>query len=92
MATGAIKTPLRAVEKAAACYGGDASRLLDVCRARIVVADEAALAHALERIADDGAVRVVRVKDGVSGDVSAATFGGFRVSPLGVPDRAARLI
>ena len=38
------------------------------------------------------AVRVVRVKDGVSGDVSATTFGCFRVSPLGVPDRAASLI
>ena len=31
-----VKAPERAVQKAVTCYGGDPSRLLDICRARIV--------------------------------------------------------
>ena len=76
---GVVKCPRRAVEKALACYGGDASRLLDVCRARMVVADMAALTRCLERIADDSAVRVLRVKDGVGRDQDPAVHGGYRV-------------
>ena len=77
--TGAVKSPRRAVEKALVCYGGDASRLLDVCRARVVVADMAGLARCLERVAEDSAVRVLRVKDGVGCERDPAVHGGYRV-------------
>ena len=77
--SGTVKAPRRAAEKAVSCYGGDASRLLDMCRARIVVADVMALARCLERIAEDFTVRVVRVKDGIGCESDAAVSGGFRV-------------
>ena len=34
---GRLKSPFRAAEKALTCYGGDVSRLLDLCRCRILV-------------------------------------------------------
>ena len=34
---GLAKSPERAVEKALVCYEGDASRVVDLCRARLVV-------------------------------------------------------
>jgi hypothetical protein len=36
---GNVKRPQRAMEKALTCYGGDVSRLLDVCRGRVVFGD-----------------------------------------------------
>jgi hypothetical protein len=76
-----LKRPARAVEKALACYGGDVSRLLDVCRARIVFADGGALADCLDAICDGGGggVRVVRVKNTMSDQINAASASGFRV-------------
>jgi hypothetical protein len=51
-----IKAPGRAAAKAAACYGGDVSRLLDLCRARIAFATPADLARALAALADSAGV------------------------------------
>lgn len=45
-----LKLPARAAEKAVVCYGGDASRLLDVCRARIAFDSLADLVACLEAI------------------------------------------
>ncbi len=84
---GLLKAPARAVEKALTCYGGDVSRLGDVCRCRIafdglpellrcaeIVAAAAAAAAAGE---GGGGVRVARVKDRLGG---AGPADGFRVS------------
>jgi hypothetical protein len=77
---GLIKHPLRATLKAAACYGGDVSRLADVCRARILFDDAGGLAACAERVCADPAVRVVRVKDGMGGADEAGLSIGFRVT------------
>ena len=71
---GAVKGPARAAVKAAACYGGDVSRLTDLCRARLVFDDAAGVAACLERICADAAVRVVRVKDGMGGGELSVRF------------------
>jgi hypothetical protein len=62
--TGEIKSPIRAVRKALACYGGDVSRVVDICRARIGFDDPAGLLACLEMIRGD-AQRIVlcSVKD-----------------------------
>ena len=58
---GVIKSPARAMEKAALCYGGDVSRLVDICRARVGFGGPADLSRYLERVAKD--CRVVRIKN-----------------------------
>ena len=45
---GGIKAPSRGIEKADAAYGGDVSRLLDVCREAIVFENVRDLADCLE--------------------------------------------
>jgi hypothetical protein len=45
---GGIKAPSRGIEKADAAYGGDVSRLLDVCREAIVFENVGDLADCLE--------------------------------------------
>jgi hypothetical protein len=82
---GAVKGPSRAVAKAAACHGGDASRLTDVCRARIRFGAAAGVAACLERVCADAAVRVVRVKDGMGSGGDAWLSAGFRVPPPAPP-------
>ena len=74
---GGIKSPARAADKAIACYGGDASRLLDVARARLLFASAAALGRCLGLVAGAAGVRVVRVSD------SLLSFAvSLRVAPL----------
>jgi hypothetical protein len=61
---GSIKQPERAMKKALLCYGGDVSRLMDVCRGRLVFGNAMALRGCLQAIMrDSGVVRVVRVKN-----------------------------
>jgi hypothetical protein len=78
---GWVKAPGRAVRKAGS-GGGDASRVLDVCRARIRVHSGRQLAAGLAAVseAQPGRVAVVRVKHRLrsAGD-AAALVGGFRV-------------
>ncbi len=85
----AIKAAERAAEKARACYGGDPSRLLDICRARIVYASAAALLRGAAAVLGAGAaagpgasVRVVRVRNGFGPDGDGIFAMGFRVGPL----------
>jgi hypothetical protein len=60
---GTLKRPERAMEKAAVCYGGDVSRLLDVCRARALFAGAADLEACLRAVIADGSgARIVRIK------------------------------
>ena len=73
-----MKDPRRAAEKAAQCYGGDASRLLDLCRARLVFDCPDQVADFLQRMASDPSARVVRLKDRMG--ARPGLVGGFRVS------------
>ncbi len=85
-----LKSARRAVAKAACCYRGDASRLLDICRARIVYGGAAGLRRGLEVIRaaggdrGKGGVRVVRVKNGLRKGCDAGLTAGFRVSVRGL--------
>ena len=76
-----IKAAHRAVGKARACYGGDPSRLLDICRARLIFGTAAGLAAGLGVVLDSEAVRVVRVRNSLREDCDAASTCGFRVCP-----------
>jgi hypothetical protein len=84
---GAVKGPGRAMEKALACYGGDVSRLADLCRARIVLGDARALLACAERVVGGGdpAVRVLRVRNLLAPAAPAAHSAGFRVRAPGPP-------
>ncbi len=75
-----LKDPARAVEKAVTCYGGDASRLLDVCRCRIVFRRVVDLSRCLELASADEGVEISRVRNGMRPGSDAGASGGFRVS------------
>jgi hypothetical protein len=83
---GFVKRPSRALEKAAACYGGDASRLADVCRCRLAFDGLAALAACVERVrAQAPFVRVVRAKRRLGrGGGADDGWGGLRGVVLNV--------
>ena len=82
-------------EKALVYYGGDGSRVLDVCRARLVLPNASAAATCLRRIAADadaaaaarggggaaggGGVAVVRVRNWVEAEFDDEFSAGFRV-------------
>ncbi len=80
---GLIKCPGRAAEKARLCYGGDVSRVVDVCRARVAVGGPAGAARFLEAAARGA--RIVRVKNGMVDSGGSPTRCRYRVS---VPRRA----
>ena len=81
-----LKGRRRATEKALGCYGGDVSRLLDLCRARIVLPNPCAAAECLRAVAaaaaaaaaghdGDGVcagVRVLRVRNWAAESAAAA--------------------
>ncbi len=80
IATRFVKNPLRAAGKAAACYRGDVSRLLDVCRARIAFRSVGELAACVRAVAASApAVRVVRVRNLLRAGEDAWATAGFRV-------------
>ena len=60
--TGAVKSVDRGIEKVDCAYGGDASRLLDVCREMIVFESIKDMADCLEELGKDPEVFVVRIK------------------------------
>ena len=83
IARGLIKPPARALAKAATCYGADPSRLLDVCRARIVVYSPGGAAACIAAIlADVPNVQLRRVKNGMRIGCDVEETAGFRVGPL----------
>ena len=86
-----MKGPARAVEKVVTCYGGDASRMLDLCRARIIftrVRDLARCVGLVCRECADGDVRVERLRNRFTSEHNSKLSGGFRVPPR--PDGPAR--
>ena len=82
MLNGVIKEPGRAIAKLLACYDGDVSRLLDVCRCRIVFDRIADIVKCVEVVAGLEEVRIVRVKNSMSEAHDAAPSGGFRAVVL----------
>ena len=80
IATRFVKNPLRAAGKAASCYRGDVSRLLDVCRARIDFRSVGELAACVRAVAAASpAARVVRVRNLMRAGEDAWATAGFRV-------------
>ena len=75
---GLVKRPSRAAAKAAACYGGDASRLTDVCRCRVAFDSLDDLAAAVGRLsAAAPVVRIVRVRPRLAPPLGPDGRGGL---------------
>ena len=83
IALGGLKSPARAAEKVLTCYSGDVSRLLDVCRARLVFDSAAGAAACLALVAAAPGVRVVRVRNSLREEHDSWSTAGFRVRARG---------
>ena len=82
---GFVKFPERAARKAAACYDGDPSRVLDVCRGRIFFEAVEDLVRCVRLInAQSPAVAVLRLHCGLSPKYNAERSAGFRAVILSV--------
>jgi hypothetical protein len=68
----------RCADKCGWAYGGDASRLVDCCRQRVVFAGAEGLADCLEGLGRDGEVRLVAVRSNMGPGTDAWLSGGFR--------------
>ena len=79
-----LKDPQRALEKLLRCYGGDASRLLDCCRQRIVFARLEDVRAGLQALLADPEIHIVRVRNRLTrsarngGEPDLRWSGGFR--------------
>ena len=80
---GWLKRHARAVEKLASRYGGDASRLVDLCRGRVECRAASDASACLAAIRADPEVEVVRVRDRMAAAGDADDCAGFRVSMAG---------
>ena len=76
---GVLKSPARAIAKALSCYGGDVSRLLDVCRCRLAFRGATELAACLELVETDRRICIVRVSNTLVPGRAARLTAGFRV-------------
>jgi len=63
---GGVKNIERGTEKVDHAYGGDVSRLLDVCRGRIVFEEIEDLCDCLSALVDDETVSIVRIKSSMT--------------------------
>ena len=77
---GIVKCPKRAVEKALVCYEGDLSRVVDICRVRVVATGLQQVLAVVNAIAGDSSVRIVRIKNTMRSHHSFSSTVGFRVS------------
>mmetsp|Transcript_31199 Transcript_31199/g.79091 ORF Transcript_31199/g.79091 Transcript_31199/m.79091 type:complete len:245 (-) Transcript_31199:196-930(-) len=73
-----IKGPGRAFEKVLRSYGGDTSRLLDLCRQSIVFEAVSDLEQCLGMIAADTDVKILRIKNRLSEKLSGKNSCGYR--------------
>ena len=73
-----IKAPARTAAKAAACYGGDVSRVLDVTRCRIVCRDAAGLVRGLRAVCESPMTGLVRVRNALCDGLDMGTVVGLR--------------
>ncbi|EKX43201.1 hypothetical protein GUITHDRAFT_110926 [Guillardia theta CCMP2712] len=72
------KSETRAIEKAVRCYGGDVSRLRDICRQTLVFDDIASVCKCLDIIKNDVDTEIVRITDKMSGTDSFSDYFGRR--------------
>jgi hypothetical protein len=75
---GKLKSVSRSVEKLLGAYQEDVSRLLDVCRERIVFNTVQDLLVCLENISRDRCVRIVRIKNRLDPAYNAHETAGYR--------------
>ena len=73
-----IKNPARTAAKAAACYGGDVSRVLDVTRCRIVCRDAAGLVRGLRAVCESPMTGLVRVRNALCDGHDMGAVVGLR--------------
>ena len=73
-----LKPRQRAFEKMLTCYGADASRVLDICRASIEFEGVAELRAVLNAVRRDPETAIVRVKNGYHAGTDSRRSGGFR--------------
>uniref|UniRef100_A0A7S0VV58 Uncharacterized protein n=1 Tax=Hemiselmis tepida TaxID=464990 RepID=A0A7S0VV58_9CRYP len=80
----AIKSIGRATEKVVRSYGGDVSRLVDVCRESIVFENVSDLTRCLQLICEDPDLEVLRVKNRLRRDFDPWSSCGYRNVSLNV--------
>jgi hypothetical protein len=74
-----LKEPTRAVEKTQRVYGGDCSRLLDICRDCLVFDDLEDLVVMLDRLRKDPEIKIVRIKNRLDPNYDSSTLSaGYR--------------
>lgn len=77
---GAVKAPLRAIEKGITCFFDDVSWLVDAVRTRVVFEAVGDLAACLRAVrAEEPAVEIVRIKNGLFDGHDSWFTAGFRV-------------
>jgi hypothetical protein len=76
-----LKPLERAMAKVLMCYDGDASRLLDVCRARIVFDTVPDLVSCLRHVSlHSSGARIRRIRNSMRPGFEEPLTGGFRVA------------
>jgi len=74
-----LKVPTRAVEKTQRVYGGDCSRLLDICRECLVFDVLEDLVAMLDRLRQDPEIEIVRIKNRLDPNYNSSTLSaGYR--------------
>ena len=74
-----LKDPARAVAKVATCYGGDVSRLTDVCRARVLFDRVEDLVALLQAVRGEECVHIVRLRNWMRPESYAGSGNWYRV-------------
>jgi hypothetical protein len=80
--SGCLKKPGRALGKLATRYGGDPSRLVDLCRQRLVFDRAADLVTCLGAMRADPSVEILRVRNSMAPEHNGFARAGFRVPPI----------
>ncbi len=73
-----LKSVDRAIEKVQLLYKGDVSRLLDICRQRIVFDSIRDMITCMQTIESDSDIRIVRIKNRMDPSYDAQISAGFR--------------
>jgi len=78
-----LKEPLRAVQKTQRVYGGDCSRLLDICRELLVFDVLEDLVVMLDRLRQDPEIEIVRIKNRLDPNYNASLLSaGYRYTNM----------
>mmetsp|Transcript_8411 Transcript_8411/g.16762 ORF Transcript_8411/g.16762 Transcript_8411/m.16762 type:complete len:156 (-) Transcript_8411:21-488(-) len=79
-----LKKPGRAIEKALRSYGGNVSKLMDICRESICFDKLSCLVRCLQIIGSDKDVIIERVKNRLDPAQDAVSTGGYRDVALNI--------